>query len=422
MTSVFILGAFVFLIYAILNIPTRPGLFAATIVNSYVFSNYLGPIGIFMGVLALLVSVGTLARRGTPVLQKPEIGLLAWLFVSIASVAASLQIDVGFFYAGSLLILCIGTYMFGRTFGAHPSFLPDLVLGACITLVLCEPGLIAATRDIQRVSGDLNAVGASLMVDIPIVGCLALLFFNDHLSKRQAFGTMAFVIFVVLPVAISLGTRSVFLGAAIVFAIYLLFRMRRKNKKGLIFGLAGAVGMVAAAIAGVWVMLSSAGLPPAFLGSLFRIGMNFSVADGAPLDKSSLLRIENYENAKYLILNSPIFGYSLGAFSYMANNSQGSYPHNMFLEILVNNGIVGLLLFLFWIGPLASRGAAKLFQPTADWTAFFAFGLLVDSLVRLQVSFTIVQGKMLFLALGILLAQFAAGQVVAPKRSILVRT
>ncbi len=71
---------------------------------------------------------------------------------------------------------------------------------------------------------------------------------------------MAFVIFVVLPVAISLGTRSVFLGAAIVFAIYLLFRMRRKNKKGLIFGLAGAVGMVAAAIAGVWVMLSSAGL------------------------------------------------------------------------------------------------------------------------------------------------------------------
>lgn len=407
MTAVLTFGVVLFLIYAVFHTTDRPGLLAAAIVNSYVFSNYLGSVGVVMGGIALIISIGTLAKKGGAKIQKSEVGLLAWISLSVISVAASWQIDVGFFNIGSLFALCLTTYLFGRTFGNYPFFVRDLVLGVCIIFVLCEPGFIISARSVSRISGDVNAVGASSIVSVPILGCLALLFFNNRISKKEIIGIMAFLIFAVVPAAVALGTRSVFLGAGVVLLAFMLFRVRQKNVKRLIAGLAGAVAMMTASIGAVFITLSFMGMSPEMVFKSLRIGINFFHAGGGVVDQSSLLRLQFYKEAIDLILNSPLFGYSFGAFSYLANNANGGYPHNMFLEILVNSGIVGLIFFLFWIVPLMTGMLKKLFQPGTDWSAFFVFGLFVDSLVTMQVSFTIVQGKLLFLALGIMVAQLA---------------
>lgn len=417
MIAVLALCSALFLVYAVLRIPDRPGLFASTIVNSYVFSNYFGPIGVVIAAIALVTSVGMLAQQGRPKIQKPELGLLLWVCFSVICVAASWQIDAGFVYIGSLFVLCLATYMFGRMFGNHPLFIRDLVIGAFLTFVLCEPGLVAASRSITRVSGDINAVGASSVVALPILGCLALLFFHERLSREKFALIMAFLFFAVIPAAVTLGTRSVFIGAGAVLLVFLIFRVREGHLKGLIAGVLGAGAMMAAALGVTVVLLSSRGISPERAFSSLRIGINFVQAGSGIVDRSSLQRFAFYQEALDLFRNAPLFGYGPGAFSYLANNAAETYPHNMILELLVNGGLIGLAMFMCWVAPIGIGVFRKLFQPAVKWTTFFLFGMFLDSLITMQVSFTVVQGKMLFLALGIMVAQLAGQEFSFKKQS-----
>ena len=75
------------------------------------------------------------------------------------------------------------------------------------------------------------------------------------------------------------------------------------------------------------------------LGALFSL---FSTSDEFLIDNSLVYRFRYMIDAYKLWLEKPIFGYGLHQFKYV-NNSGVS--HNNFLEILVNNGIIGFISY-----------------------------------------------------------------------------
>jgi O-antigen ligase len=85
----------------------------------------------------------------------------------------------------------------------------------------------------------------------------------------------------------------------------------------------------------------------------------------------------------------------------------GTYPHNMFLEILLDGGVVGLLLFLGFLIPIGLFALRRAWKKDASWQPIFLAGLLLEALVRHQVSMTITAGKILYFTIGILMAQWA---------------
>jgi len=68
-------------------------------------------------------------------------------------------------------------------------------------------------------------------------------------------------------------------------------------------------------------------------------------------------RFSYYAFAVKAWLNAPIFGNGLGSFSLLYRNMElyGAQPHNIFLEILAEYGLVGMVLFLLVLGSLFNR-------------------------------------------------------------------
>ena len=117
-------------------------------------------------------------------------------------------------------------------------------------------------------------------------------------------------------------------------------------------------------------------------------------------------RFDYYSSAFNLWLQAPILGHGIGGFArmhgVMTESAQGSYPHNFILEILVEFGIVGLVLFLFFIWTVAKDVTfARLRQEpillcsamlcvVAGFTAMTSFDLVGNRIVILTLCFLLV--------------------------------
>src|SRR5262249_49132448 len=159
----------------------------------------------------------------------------------------------------------------------HPRFVPDLIVACAIALLLCEPGILAHAADRpDRLSGNLSAVGASLLLDIPLAGCFAILILDENISRRMFAAIAAVLAFVLLPIGLSLGARGAFLGAAAALAVIILRRAGRPRAGRAIAGILVAM-LVAGAIASA-ILLSGDNTP--FVRGATRIVANF-VPDGS---------------------------------------------------------------------------------------------------------------------------------------------
>lgn len=144
----------------------------------------------------------------------------------------------------------------------------------------------------------------------------------------------------------------------------------------------------------------------ALIGPLVGIALSLGVLDvsfddssrlldastyGSAADASSAERFIRYDVAWDLIQENPLFGAGLGGFAYA---SRLDYPHNVFLEIWSQSGLIGLLLFAAaaWIF-LKKQHAAVAAQPSVILlVAFVASGF-----AQQQVSFHLATGKTIFL-------------------------
>jgi len=75
-------------------------------------------------------------------------------------------------------------------------------------------------------------------------------------------------------------------------------------------------------------------------------------------DDSIIARVEAYQTAWRMFVTSPIIGHGTG--SYRAYHNEYSYPHNILLETMAENGIIGLILLLGFIGSVLAGVWRKL--------------------------------------------------------------
>jgi O-antigen ligase len=126
-------------------------------------------------------------------------------------------------------------------------------------------------------------------------------------------------------------------------------------------------------------------------------------------------RIELYARWAELWPQAPLFGHGAGSWGLLwASVDRASYPHNLFLELMVENGLVGLVLFLALLG--AAFRPASLDRLRHDPQALCAVMLFVGALSNAMTSGDLIGNRAVFLMLGVL-ALFAVRPAVAGGRA-----
>jgi O-antigen ligase len=392
--------------YTLFHASDRPGLFGGLMISTYGFSIYLGGIGGFIGLLGLLLALAELARHDDRPMLAAELALLAWAALSLVSAFYAREPDIALRGAQFLVAFAGSAYLYGRAFGDRPGCWQDIALAGGISLLLCEPGVLSHAAANRRLSGELNAAGISFLVDAPAIACLTLLILDDTLRGWRRAGLAAVLFLVLLPIAISFGTRGTFLGAGAAILLLAARRLSAPNAGRFLLRFAGAGIALAATLVAIGAALWTAGA----IQMLKPLARSFAfVETGGRYDSSAHERLAEWYDAWSLTQDAPLFGHGIYSFGYLTHNPD-VHPHNMVLDILVSTGFAGLALFLAGLAPIAIAGLRRMFARPIDLAAAFAICLLADLLVRHQMSTSMLAGRSLFLAMGMIVAQCHPGR------------
>jgi O-antigen ligase len=123
-------------------------------------------------------------------------------------------------------------------------------------------------------------------------------------------------------------------------------------------------------------------------------------------------RSEGFALAAEIWLQAPLIGHGAGSWPLLTGRPEetGRYPHNLFLELLVETGIVGLLLFCALVG-VALR-PLSLERMRRDPQALCAMMLFASTLLQAMTSGDLVGARAMFMMLGVL-ALFAVRPIGA---------
>ncbi len=73
-------------------------------------------------------------------------------------------------------------------------------------------------------------------------------------------------------------------------------------------------------------------------------------------DSSLIARISHYRDSIRLFSQNPLFGYGVGSYPLLVGEIDSRYyPHNIVLEVLVENGVIGFLLLITFFGTCAAH-------------------------------------------------------------------
>ena len=420
MNSLLMLGAAVYFVYAVINIGKRPGLFAAANLLSFGLSVFFGPFGVIAGTISIAAGLAKLIAR--PELQRIhrcEYALLLWLVACLLSLFTTPNLDVTGLYIGWLMIGTMGTYVYARAYFDHPRFFEDLILGGLFLTAVCTIQIVQMTQE-AGILGDtakMSHVGLAILPELCLVGILSYLIFHRGHSRPVTALLLIYVVAVLLPLITALGTRSVALSVGIVFLLLLGLRAWHGSiAKVLVTCAVGVVGVVAV-IAILWseIEMTKVGILISF--GLDRLTSGLAEGD-VQGDPSTNLRLGGYGQAVEIFLRHPIFGNGVGAFGYMADDYAGAYPHNLFLELLVQNGVFGVVVFLFFLVPPALKGLRDALRKPYSWTAIFCFALFTSTFIRHQISMSITTGKFLFLTLGCFVGRMVLEKSTASENKV----
>jgi O-antigen ligase len=137
------------------------------------------------------------------------------------------------------------------------------------------------------------------------------------------------------------------------------------------------------------------------IDKLFKKNISKSIISSNNIDKNDdnlkgdYLKI--YYAAFHVFLNKPIFGAGLKSFldeckKLQIDNSKNftcsTHPHNIYLEILVNQGVVGLILFLSYIAILINKNYSNIifFHASKEkkLLSIFFFSILFSELIPIR--------------------------------------
>jgi O-antigen ligase len=197
------------------------------------------------------------------------------------------------------------------------------------------------------------------------------------------------------------GTRGVFV--AFFAATLVALALSAKRKRVWV-----VIGALAAALTFLSPFLMSIGDTPVQAG-LDRLMSNFE-GNSMELDLSSQLRLEQQLRGIDVWQQYPILGAGVGG--YDAVTGLG-YPHNVFIEVAANNGIIGVSLFLIIVSLVAyNLIAADVLLARVTFVSLF-----VAALTHMQLSFSLDMAKAFFLLAGIAAGR-ASTRLISPRVAV----
>lgn len=162
------------------------------------------------------------------------------------------------------------------------------------------------------------------------------------------------------------------------------------------------------------IVLVAVGLSSNTLQERFRLAWDEQASYQSSEDLTSVgIRVVFYKNTVELIEKAPWFGYGTSSFkptysNYASAKSQGwqgtstSDPHNQYLFVWLENGLIGLLLFFAYIVVALRQGMTN--KPYGPIAASFLVAICASSLFNSHFK-TFAEGYLLAFFLGALLAR-----------------
>jgi len=339
----------------------------------------------FIAIWIVMGAIGALGRRiaifNSPLVLLSSVGFVSLYYVDWAMWPKGTELDElmwAYSVAGAIVPFVFGA-MFDRR-DLRIFFVVVMLWGILLAgLVLIDFTASWESRYMNSrftVGEALNPISQSL-----IIGFAVLALYAQALSKHRYY--LFVTIFVLLFAMLLGGSRgpAVALMAALILMTFFIGWSPRKTFIILMLIL-GVIGV-------------NMFLPDLVFERYFSTEhwLETQTGEGVPL------RIETVGIAIDQWLEHPIFG------SGTSGNQIIFYSHNLFSQILMEMGVVGLGLFLCILVPVVVKFFKILIcKKPDDWEVVGFFGFLIYGLIEVQVSGTFMSQNFLWLAIGVLAA------------------
>lgn len=254
---------------------------------------------------------------------------------------------------------------FMRIFSFYAYFPIFIILYFLMTGQLTNPG--------QRLGeweyGNSNNLAINLMVS------LCCIFWLTIYGKRKYFWIDSILALVYLYVTSLTGGRKYLLIPLVFLFLILMFKYWRKNKSKLIFYLiffALVICVVLWAVTNIPILYNQ-------IGVRFEGLLNFVSGDVENTDDSTLIRYIMIDSGWRWFGLQPIQGYGLNNFRVLIAEILGGavYAHNNFIELMVDLGAIGLLVYYSIYGFLIAKLIAIRNDTSGLRNFFLAFMLVL---------------------------------------------
>ena len=373
--------------------------------QSSMIANFAGLTTIYtisaLGV-ALLKSFPAIGRAR---LNLVDFSLLLFMGVYLISTARSFFPEQALASFTSIFAASVSMYLLGRlaTLVTEPGHLAKQILYGIVFFGTAFSLIILAQYDSSMARlrvGDATAVGITQPFPLELTATVIAIFAAGIQRRLFLLLILLFALFVIAYASVLSGTRGVFVsffvGAFVALALYV------RNVR-----VWAALAVVAALGLAVYPFLSLDIASP-LQASIGRLLTNFS-DDTTGLDLSSQLRLEQQLLGLDVWAINPIFG--AGAGGYNAITGRG-YPHNVFIEVAANAGLVGVLSILTFIGFVLFY----LFNGADNFSRAIILSLFFAALTHMQLSFALDMAKPFFLIGGVS-AGWAAALLASQRQS-----
>ena len=386
----------------------RPGFLLACVFTAYVYENFYGVSGLgealFLIFMVFTIMIFVLRGSSTPIFN---LEMLLALFAALYVLSILYAPHTGFALYKAVYFLgqCIGYYVIGRVLCTDPGYSERLVtdFGISIVLLMAMFGYLGVTGDdfyssTTRLALGGKPVGFSQTVDIALAFSLYYFLFSPAkdgwIKKSAALGAFGLLSYIALLNATRGTITSLVLGLIAFVGILVVTR----SGSGVQLRVLMSLGFLVLASAVIVVHFLVGVTDGQLAYAIGRLTQNLGQR-GYELDASSAIRLRMFGAAWELFLSAPILGHGTGSYYPLTSLA---YPHNMFLQLLSENGAIMTMLFGVILAGYLSLGVKLLKATSFSIAPSIAMGWFLVSFAHHQVSFSFEGAKPMFLAMGII--------------------
>ncbi|MDX2004288.1 MAG: O-antigen ligase family protein [Meiothermus sp.] len=264
----------------------------------------------------------------------------------------------------------------------------SILMGSVLVAVgLFAFGDIAA----ERVGADASPITMGRAIGLGAVLCITMFLTNLRTNSWVVWGYLALGLVLLFTILFT-GSRGPLLAVGVaLLAILLLAQSGAKSKLFSFLRLA----LLGAAI------FAAQSFTPVDSLQFRSVNRVFSYLETLGTNSSDLARIRFVEVALNEIQRGNLIGVGTGGFTYLMGSLDYQYPHNVLLEVLVEQGLLGLLALLVLFVPTLSRLLSLAIRARGEPYTVYVVGLFVYSLTNALASGDIGRNQLLWLAMAL---------------------